>query len=65
MRASMSMHHLAARIEAIIDSTGEYQCCRAIENPEVCEHCGYSTCAEIALARDWRPGSIRQLMRAY
>jgi len=49
----------------VIDSTGEYQCCRAIENPEVCEHCGYSTCAEIALARDWRPGSIRQLMRAY
>ena len=49
----------------VIDSTGEYQCCRAIGNPEVCANCGYSTCAEIALARDWNPGPILQLMRAY
>ena len=49
----------------VIDGTGEYQCCRAIGNPEVCENCGYSTCAEIALARDWRLGPILQLLRAY
>ena len=49
----------------VIDSSGEYQCCRAIGNPEVCANCGYSTCAEIALARDWRPGPILQLIRAY
>lgn len=49
----------------VIDSTGGYQCCRAIGNPDVCENCGYSTCAEIALARDWRVGPILQLMGAY
>lgn len=49
----------------VIDSTGEYPCCRAIGNPEVCANCGYSTCAEIALARNWRPGPILQILRAY
>lgn len=49
----------------VIDSTGEYQCCRAFGNPEVCANCGYSTCAEIALARNWRPGPVFQLLRAY
>ena len=49
----------------VIDSTGEYQCCRAIGNPDVCANCGYSTCAEITLARDWRIGPAIQLMRAY
>jgi MoaA/NifB/PqqE/SkfB family radical SAM enzyme len=49
----------------VIDSTGEYQCCRAYGNPEVCDNCGYSTCAEIALARNWRIGPIIQVMRSY
>jgi MoaA/NifB/PqqE/SkfB family radical SAM enzyme len=49
----------------VIDSTGEYQCCRAFGNPDVCENCGYSTCAEITLARNWRMGPISKLMRAY
>jgi MoaA/NifB/PqqE/SkfB family radical SAM enzyme len=49
----------------VIDNTGDYQCCRAIADPEVCKNCGYSTCAEIALARDWRPGPILQLLRTY
>jgi MoaA/NifB/PqqE/SkfB family radical SAM enzyme len=49
----------------VIDSTGEYQCCRAFGNPEVCANCGYSTCAEIVLARNWRIGPIALLMRAY
>lgn len=49
----------------VIDSIGEYQCCRAIGNPEVCSNCGYSTCAEIVLARNWHVGPILQLMGAY
>jgi len=49
----------------VIDNTGEYQCCRAIDNPEVCKNCGYSSCAEIALARNWHPGPIRQILKTY
>lgn len=49
----------------VIDLNGEYQCCRAYGNPEVCENCGYSTCAEIVLARNWRVGPIWQLLNAY
>lgn len=49
----------------VIDGTGEYQCCRAIDNPDVCANCGYSTCAEIVLARNWQVGPILLLMNAY
>ena len=49
----------------VIDNTGEFQCCRAYGNPEVCANCGYSTCAEIVLARNWRIGPILQMIRAY
>lgn len=49
----------------VIDSTGEYQCCRAFGNQEVCDNCGYSTCAEIALARNWRVGPIVQVLSSY
>ena len=49
----------------VIDSTGEYQCCRAFGNPEVCANCGYSTCAELVLARNWHIGPIRQLLKFY
>lgn len=52
-------------ISRVVDSTGDYQCCRAIGRPAVCRHCGYSSCAEITLARKFRPGPIRSLLHAW
>ena len=49
----------------VIDIKGEYQCCRAYGDPDVCENCGYSTCAEIVLARNLRIGPVLQLISAY
>jgi MoaA/NifB/PqqE/SkfB family radical SAM enzyme len=49
----------------VIDIKGEYQCCRAYGNPEVCENCGYSTCAEIVLARNLRIGPALMFLNAY
>ena len=36
----------------VVDSTGEYRCCRALGDPAVCQHCGYSACEEIRLVRN-------------
>ncbi|MFI5384929.1 MAG: radical SAM protein [Fimbriimonadales bacterium] len=47
----------------VVDETGEYQCCRAIGQPEVCEHCGYSTCAEIVLSRSLNLDALRTMLR--
>ena len=49
----------------VVDNTGEYQCCRAFGDEEVCRNCGYSTCAEIVLARNWQIGPILQMLHAY
>lgn len=49
----------------VVDRTGDYQCCRAISQPEVCRQCGYSSCAEIMLARNFRPGPIRSLLHTW
>jgi MoaA/NifB/PqqE/SkfB family radical SAM enzyme len=49
----------------VVDSTGDYQCCRAIGNPEVCRNCGYSSCAELMLARNFRLGPIRSLLHTW
>lgn len=57
-------HHPNA-ISRVVDSTGDYQCCRAIGRPEVCRHCGYSSCAEIALARNFNPGPIRSILHTW
>lgn len=49
----------------IVDSAGEYQCCRVEGDPEICRDCGYSTGYEIVQARHWRPGAIRSLLRTH
>jgi organic radical activating enzyme len=49
----------------VVDRTGDYPCCRAFGQPEVCRHCGYASCAEIMLARNWRPGPIRSILHTW
>ena len=49
----------------VVDRNGAYPCCRAVGNAEVCRHCGYSTCVEIMLARDFHPGPIAALLGTY
>lgn len=49
----------------IVDSEGEYRCCRVEGDPDVCKDCGYSTGFEIALARNWNPGAITALLRTH
>lgn len=49
----------------VVDCSGDYRCCRAVDQPEVCRHCGYSSCAEIVLARDFRPGPIRTALHIW
>lgn len=49
----------------VVDSTGDYQCCRSFGQPEVCRNCGYSSCAEIMLARNFRLGPIRSILHTW
>ena len=49
----------------IVDSAGEYRCCRVEGDPEICKDCGYSTGYEIVQARRWRPGAVRALLRTH
>jgi organic radical activating enzyme len=49
----------------VVDRSGDYQCCRSIGQPEVCRQCGYSSCAEIMLARNFRPGPVRSILQAW
>jgi MoaA/NifB/PqqE/SkfB family radical SAM enzyme len=53
------------RLWWVVDKTGEYQCCRALGNPEVCENCGYSSCAEIVLSRSFHPGPLWTMLKCY
>jgi MoaA/NifB/PqqE/SkfB family radical SAM enzyme len=49
----------------IVDSFGEYRCCRVEGDPDICKDCGYSTGFEIVQARKWRPGAIRTLLTTH
>ena len=49
----------------IVDQTGDYTCCRAVDDPGVCEQCGYAGCAELALSRNLRPGPVMAMLRTY
>lgn len=49
----------------VVDQTGEFQCCRAYGKPEVCENCGYSSCAELILSRSLHWGAIKEMMGVY
>jgi hypothetical protein len=48
----------------IVDSRGEYRCCRVNGDPAICQDCGYSITAELAQARRWNLGAIRALAHA-
>jgi MoaA/NifB/PqqE/SkfB family radical SAM enzyme len=52
-------------LSRVVDRGGDYQCCRAVDQPGVCLHCGYSSCAEIMLARDFRPGPFRSILQTW
>jgi MoaA/NifB/PqqE/SkfB family radical SAM enzyme len=47
----------------VITSRRVFPCCRDVEHPEVCAHCGYSGCAEVAQVLAGRPSAIIQAMR--
>lgn len=49
----------------VVDRTGEYRCCRVNGNPDICKHCGYSTCNEIVQARAWKSGAILGLLKGF
>jgi len=49
----------------IVDTAGEYRCCRVEGDPEICRDCGYSSGYEIAQARRWHPESIGTLLRTH
>ncbi|UCH49037.1 MAG: radical SAM protein [Betaproteobacteria bacterium] len=53
------------KLYKVVDRSGDYQCCRSISQPEVCRQCGYSSCAEIMLARNFRPGAIRSILHTW
>lgn len=53
------------KISYVVDQTGEYPCCRASDNPEVCAQCGYSSGVEIEQLRSLRPGVLREALRWY
>ena len=45
----------------IIDSQGEYVCCRAAD--DVCADCGYAACTELTQVQRLRPSAILGMMR--
>ena len=49
----------------IVDTAGEYRCCRVEGDPEICRDCGYSSGYEISQARHWHPAAIRTLLRTH
>jgi hypothetical protein len=53
------------RLWYVVDSTGEYPCCRAYKHPDVCAQCGYSSCAEIVLSRSLHPGPVWTMLKTY
>lgn len=40
-----------------------FTCCRDVDNPSVCEHCGYVSCAEISQVLALKPSAIWQVVK--
>ncbi len=40
-----------------------FKCCRDVINPEVCENCGYSSCAEVSQILSLKPSAIWEMFR--
>ena len=47
----------------VVDGNGEYPCCRALGDPEICAQCGYAGCEELLLARNLDPRAIVGMTR--
>lgn len=41
-----------------------FTCCRDVDNPDICQNCGYSSCVEISQAIAGKPSAIYQLLKA-
>jgi hypothetical protein len=61
-RAGLPVMNSQAGLKAI--QTGDYLH-PTNSQPEVCRQCGYSSCAEIMLARNFRPGPIRSVLHTW
>ncbi len=40
-----------------------FSCCRDIDNPEVCENCGYANCVEVSQILALKPSAMWQVVR--
>jgi len=40
-----------------------FDCCRDIDNPEICENCGYANCVEVAQILALRPSALWQVLK--
>jgi hypothetical protein len=40
-----------------------YDCCRDVDNPAVCENCGYANCVEVAQILALRPSALFQVLK--
>lgn len=47
----------------VVDSAGEYRCCRVLGDPAVCAHCGYAACEEIRLVRNFDARALVAMAR--
>jgi MoaA/NifB/PqqE/SkfB family radical SAM enzyme len=52
-----------SRLFRVVDRLGEYECCRAQGDPAICRYCGYASCEEIALVRNFVPAAILGALR--
>ena len=41
-----------------------FTCCRDVDNPAVCENCGYASCLEMAQAIAGYPSAVLELLKA-
>lgn len=47
----------------LITDRGVFDCCRDIDNPEICKNCGYANCVEVAQILALRLSALRQVLR--
>jgi len=49
----------------VVDVASEYECCRAKGIPGFCDECCYASCAEMMLARNFKLGTIKEILGFY
>ncbi len=40
-----------------------FKCCRDVDNPSICENCGYANCVEVSQILDLKPSAMLQVLR--